>query len=579
MMSSLSRLRNALQQTNSNSVRGLEFDTKAIDCEIMRLRNWIGSHGTVKGPRDVTVTVAALQAFHRDQEFSDLRQARLVCFGCTDPVLPDNARLIEDGQRFPKLLSSVEAYRADPRAFRRCYRGLLYGYFGYNAEKARSAGKQNWMLLRTYLRGRVADTVAPGWSPTWVETLRAKAHLLTDNPAEAYGRTLLVDGDEEFDLTRKALDIHDDSWLVWSVVLGQIEAASKESDRAFQAYLPKLLDLLDRHPLARNAGLTKLLGRYWVCNPALDHPRLRDYAVAQWGTPWLSLNAAKWSLVGEDARAMVAGWLKLALIQRFFSLLAADGTNDTRRLKFWEGYHDSIHTMYFALGNTAYYHNGADFKDIRKKMEDRLLNLQSAGSRDNNAFIMCIGNYVVVEFGLTGNACFIFRRDKLPFRLSGQVNGDASGLKSPDYIERLLHIDTKDGTWERNFQKTISRLTSIQPRQAIASADRPVFGAASASLRRSEPLTGTLHMPSQPNFGQASPTLRSTSNVTPPIQTTLFAERDLDELCRAHKLQVEDLRDRNGNLWVLTGDSSGYISNKLRSWGFAYKSGKGWWCK
>ena len=104
-------------------------------------------------------------------------------------------------------------------------------------------------------------------------------------------------------------------------------------------------------------------------------------------------------------------------------------------------------------------------------MEDRLLNLQSAGSRDNNAFIMCIGNYVVVEFGLTGNACFIFRRDKLPFRLSGQVNGDASGLKSPDYIERLLHIDTKDGTWERNFQKTISRLTSIQPRQAIASAD------------------------------------------------------------------------------------------------------------
>ena len=26
-MSSLSRLRNALQQTNSNSVRGLEFDT------------------------------------------------------------------------------------------------------------------------------------------------------------------------------------------------------------------------------------------------------------------------------------------------------------------------------------------------------------------------------------------------------------------------------------------------------------------------------------------------------------------------------------------------------------------------
>ena len=255
--------------------------------------------------------LAALQAFHRDQEFSDLRQARLVCFGCIDPVLPDNAKLIEDGQRFPKLLSSVEAYRADPRAFRRCYRGLLYGYFGYNAEKARSAGKQNWMLLRTYLRERVADTVAPGWSPPWVEALRAKAHLLTDNPAEAYGRTLLVDGDEEFDLTRKALDIHDDSWLVWSVVLGQIEAASKESDEAFQAYLPKLLDLLDRHPLARNVGLTKLLGRYCVCNPALVHPRLTRLCRRSVGHPMAVLECGEVE-PGWRGRAGDGSWLAQA---------------------------------------------------------------------------------------------------------------------------------------------------------------------------------------------------------------------------------------------------------------------------
>jgi hypothetical protein len=291
------------------------------------------------------------------------------------------------------------------------------------------------------------------------------------------------------------------------------------------------------------------------------------------------VNKAKWSLVGEDARAMVTDWLKLVLIQQFFSLLAADGTNDTRRLKFWERYHDSIDDMYFALGNTAYYHNGADFKDIRKKMEGRLLNLQSAGSRDNNAFIMCIGNYVVVEFGLTGNACFIFRREHLPFELSGCVNGDATGLKNQYHVERLLHHDATMETWERKFQRTIVKLMSVQPRQAIASADAPVFGAASSFPGRREPRSGTIHMPLQPNFGQSRPTFQATSNVTPPIQTTLFTERDLDEFCRARQLQIEDLRDQNGNLWVLTGDSDGYISSKLGSWGFTYKSGKGWWRK
>ena len=31
----------------------------------------------------------------------------------------------------------------------------------------------------------------------------------------------------------------------------------------------------------------------------------------------------------NETREMVAGWLKLVLIQQFFSLLAADGTNDS----------------------------------------------------------------------------------------------------------------------------------------------------------------------------------------------------------------------------------------------------------
>ena len=77
--------------------------------------------------------------------------------------------MIEDGDRFPKLLGGVEAYMPNPRAFRRCYRGLLHAYFGYNSETARFAGKDNWGKLRTYLRDRAANIVASGVQPAWVE--------------------------------------------------------------------------------------------------------------------------------------------------------------------------------------------------------------------------------------------------------------------------------------------------------------------------------------------------------------------------------------------------------------------------
>jgi hypothetical protein len=273
---------------------------------------------------------------------------------------------------------------------------------------------------------------------------------------------------------------------------------------------------------------------------------------------------------------MVADWLKLVLIQQFFSLLAADGTNDTRRLKFWERYHDSIDDMYFALGNSAYYHNGPDFREIRKKMEGRLLNLQNAGSPDNNAFIMCIGNHVIVEFGLKGNACYIFRRDELPFALSGYVNGDGTGLKGQPFVDRLLHHDANMETWERKFQRTIARLMSVQPGHASSSTIRPASEIASV-----RPARDAARVQSTIDDGREPATSRYADSAILQSPAALLADRgrNLDELCRTRGLKMQDLRGQNGNLWVLTDESDAYVSKMLGSFGLTYKSGKGWWRK
>lgn len=356
-----------------------------------------------------------------------------------------------------------------------------------------------------------------------------------------------------------------------------VNAAATKGDAEFQEHLPNLLIMLAEHSLAINEGLSSLLDRYCRCTSIGLSEDLRDFAVGQWGNPWLSVNQAKWSLVSNEARAMVVDWLKLDLLRQFFSLLTEDGRNDTRRLKFWERYHDSIDDMYFALGNTARWHRGTDFQAFRKKAELRLLGLHNAGSPTNNAFIMCIGNYVVVEFGLKGNACHIFRRDALPFALSGEIAGNGMALKHESFVERLRHFDKTYEKWETTFQRAISKLIQVRPNQPeiASSTRRPVSPSPTSGLSEREafPYVPAPPLTAGPARSQESPPTPGTAS------PTRFSFSEFSRLCDTRRIRFQDLRDRNGNLWAFTGDADGYVSGQLRSWGFTYKSGKGWWRK
>lgn len=101
--------------------------------------------------------------------------------------------------------------------------------------------------------------------------------------------------------------------------------------------------------------------------------------------------------------------------------------------------------MWFALVPQARQHRGQNFIDFEKRAQGRLLSLEAPGVPNNNAFVMKMGKWVVVEFGAEGNACFIFSADELPFDLSRKwVNGDKTGLKGKHY-KRMTHNDRKSG--------------------------------------------------------------------------------------------------------------------------------------
>jgi hypothetical protein len=164
-------------------------------------------------------------------------------------------------------------------------------------------------------------------------------------------------------------------------------------------------------------------------------------------------------------------WLKTSLIEDFFEHLSADGSADRRRVDFWKRYVPYIDDMYFALGRNARNDRSQDTKRLRNTMGDRLLRLE--GAPNNNAFLMQMGDFIVVEFGLAGNASFIFKHDNLPFSLDAEIRTDGRSLWQAYARDRLLHMDG-NGAWEDVFAASILRNLSIPDprRKNPASAKR-----------------------------------------------------------------------------------------------------------
>ena len=533
MSSALEYLRNRIKTHTSEFHFSSVFDPRALDKEIELLR--LKATSAPVAPPENQIA-RALNDFYRNLELSSYRQARLVSCGFVDAWGSNQYRLIEDSERFPRFLDCLNAYRPQSRAFRKCYNGLLKGYFNYdtNNPHAPVTGKRNWGALRDYLGENLRYIHAPGVEPDWVMGLEANQILLGPNPCSTYGPQLLNGNRAAFEKVKADLEISDSSWFMRQIILAQIGAATKLPDAAYIKLIPNMLDLLESHASLIGEGLPILIDRYCSGQAPSLHPELRDFSVAIWGNPWLAANQAKWSLVSSNTRAMVADWLKLHVIHRFFSLLAHNGQNDTRRLRFWQRYYKHINTMHFALGAASANNQSQDFRKVREEMRGLTLQLNSAGHPTNNAFIICMGRHVVVEFGLTGNACFIFEKDALPFPLQGSVAGDSTELKHESRLERLLHIDGNHEDWEHKFSTTLRRLTGFNPGavseiplEASIETNRrnyrvPKIATAQRSPIHDLPITQGAYTPTTlPLFDTAANPITSPRNADAPQRPTL----------------------------------------------------------
>jgi hypothetical protein len=439
-------------------------DSLQMAHERSKLIEWLG--GTSELEESSGDRIAdALRAFEQNQYVSGLRQARLLCYGSTQPFGTPPQRLIEHSKLFAALLDYVDRNYYRTRAFRKCYRGLLSCYFSYDPEAPDNLaeGRYNWETLRQFLDRRKNDLETPGYTPEWVAALPAHHNLFERDPSKAYRLEELEQNLAVFAELRERIEIGNDSWLFRKIVFSQVRDAIALDDESFGVHIDSLLLLLIEHPLHAGTALALLLDRHARSYRMRIGAALRDYAVKLWGNPWLSATAHQWRCTPE-AREMIANALKRHLVGKFFSMLSDDNSGSSRRQNFWELYCGDMQGMYFALGSDAFIRGNLELYKFRQDAKGLVVRL-TEGKSDIHALIMQFGEHHVVEFNNHHNPAYFYdtRHGVPPFYLSkGWVEIGAlsaskitKGVETAPRSKALRHQDTGLLEWEGKFAELL----------------------------------------------------------------------------------------------------------------------------
>lgn len=549
MPSPLVGLKSKLSQSLSNAIDGRVWGApQEMSRALADVKTSFDNANATPNERSIG---KALLAFRNTGDLPTFIDLKYACYGLSQTFGREGWSLIGDPELFPAFLRRVDKESPKPRRFRKCYQGLMHSYFSYDIFDAPSeAAKLNWRHLQKYLRERMHVALSATNMPAWLKSFSEHQNLVSDKPCERYASALLKGDSSELASAGEGIGISNSSWLWQEAMVAHTQAVTKQSDDGeFKKLLEPLIDLLDGKgdiELSETVVVecaAQLLIRYTKCIERAEHSRLRDLAVNHIGNPWLKRNAWDAFVRNEDARKMVDGWLKRRLITDFFELLSEDGSADERRLNYWLRFEPVIEDMWFALGPHARSNSSLEFREMRKRMEGRFFHLDGTGNKsDNNAFIMRIGHFLVVEFGVIGNACYIYNAADLPLD-EGRRDLSIHQLKVKSKATGwLIHMNE----WEQKFDEWICPRINWKPAGAS-------YVVSSSSQRRTTPR-------------------RSPANRLQPLQNDEYRK-----FVNSYRLTYQDKRTIGGAFWVYTDQDDPVVTRKLKEMGFKYAPNKGWW--
>lgn len=549
------------------------------------------------GMDDIDRLKEAVIGFARDPNVKNFSQLKYLCHGLLIKVGQVSWCLLDREPLFNRLLAILLEHQNQPRQFRRGYQGLLNCYFSFTLEAGdeQTPRHKNWLQLRdfldTHLDAVASEAQQRGNAQEWLALLIEHRNLLATAPCDRYANDLTRGDTTKLQEVCTGLGISASSW-VWPVaLLAYVKHVCESNDSSFLSGLSNVLQLVNGQtelklpvPLALQATAL-VVTRYAQCADKPENNGLRDTCLQLIGNPWINRTAWDSHVNHEPARQMVESWLKRRLIKDFFELLAHDGGADVRRLNYWLKWEPQISDMWFVLGSDARRNQSAAFDNVRKRMLGRARKLDDSNDQ-NNAFVMRIGPLLVIEFGMTGNACFVFAASEFKTDLNNEWLKTNLELKqrSPQR-GRLLH----QGSWESKFDFELRKILREVPSslgELTQTSDTPhvslsegATGGKGDSTHTYKTIHGSRDLPAQAKNSQFEFYSVSALGGGPLLETDLQL---IVKQCEELGIEWEDNLRKNGAFWVMLPNrtSNKTFSTLLEKMGFNFSpNNQGFWYK
>ncbi len=513
---------------------------------------------------------ASVWSFRRTRKIDSFRNLKYTCYGLTIRQGKDESTLLGDEKLYPALIDEVHGLAKEPRKFRKCYQGLLNSYLNFPAdESSTDTEKRNWEDLRNYLRKQLRLILAVEPVASWIHVLAAHENLLKPNPCKRYADGLREGKWDELEELAHGLAISSASWVWKEAVLAHVQAVAQiRADIVFRQELDLALHALEgkRVPLSdevRKTGTASLLRRYTKCGDRPQHEALLDHALACFGKPWLNRTAWDAYVDDEDALRLIDSWIKTGLIQDFFQLLADDGVADLSRMRFWPQFVPVISDIWFAMGSYAHDSRDPKYLKLRQRIgRERVLKFASP-TPTNNAFIMRMGPFYLIEFGQKGRAAYLVHADrwKEPLTPGATVQLAVHRLQSMGG-EQMRHYPLP---WEKTFCNVICPKIGWwpgSPPPKPTARNKESLATRNTESKKKSPST---------QRGTSSGAAHQTEE-DPFLAALLSRLAD-------YGLQVDDLRRKGGCLWVRADTKDQSLNRMLLGAGFTHSGSNGWWKK
>lgn len=507
--------------------------------------------------------MAALKYFKDQLELTHGNiEIRLLATSLCEPLREhDGKTVIGTGDKFLKLLNFYEDQIKVGKLRRITWYCLLSSYFEFDPIKSTVDEKLGWSQLRAFLeRTWPYYSESKGFTPDWMDALRKNSIILSNSPCKHYAGDVLYGDESTVKIVSEQLGIPQSSWFWHHLVLDVVLEATKLVDDDFKETIPRLIELLKERSVYRDDAIKEILTRYHSCLNKSTHDQLRDYVTDKsvWKNPKLKQAgiSTSWNQVADEVWKMVLNWVNEINLKLFFELLESRNGVNSGRFAFWSKYLLQITYTKLIFGEHTRIQSRSN-KTIAAliALEEGLSSKLRSSDSQVDAFIMGIGDLIVVEFSKQPNAAYLYPKASVPFDLNANWLSDGTNnneLKAGFYhgTERITHPPR----WETSAGQKLAT-HGIYP-------DR--FGANSNA--------GSTRYTS---FQSSAPSSSSISD-SPKKSNMPFTMAQLNAIAKLSNATIDDNRP-GGRLWVNHNQQSSNLAKQLNAWGFIWANKRDAW--